>query len=129
MEIITYSKDIPVPKKIFFDRENSSGKDISEIENLEDLKSKIDNFSGLKVDAESIYAGRLDANNTEEKAFSISNRCEIGTISLDDPIQIIASAMHPPGHGINKILMGNKLCVLLVLAMRGRFVGQIAGTT
>ena len=82
------TKDIPVPKKIFLDRENSSGKDISEIENLEDLKSKIDNFSGLKVDAESIYAGRLDENNTEEKAFSISNRCEIGTVTLDDPIQI-----------------------------------------
>ena len=57
---------------IFFDRKNSSGKDISEIESLEDLKSKIDNFSGLKVDAESIYAGRIDANNTEEKAFSIT---------------------------------------------------------
>ena len=46
-------KDIPLPKNIFGKRLNSSGMDISEKHNLDDLSKKLKTFEGKKVHAQS----------------------------------------------------------------------------
>jgi len=54
-------KDIPLPCNIFSNRNNSRGIDISEMDNLETIRTKISNYKNKSIDAVSIY------NNRNEK--------------------------------------------------------------
>ena len=84
-------KEIPLPKHIFDNRKNSSGLDISEIENLNDLKTKLKSFDNKLIIAKSLYEGREKDNTHDEKIFSISSKKEIGSVIFDDSEKIIKS--------------------------------------
>ena len=81
-------KEIPLPNQIFINRQNSSGMDISESENLENLKSILIDFDDKLIDAKSIYEGREEDNKNVKKIFSISSKKEIGTVVFDNPKNI-----------------------------------------
>jgi len=81
-------KEIPLPNQIFINRQNSSGMDISESENLENLKNRLTDFDDKLIDAKSIYEGREEDNKNVEKIFSISSKKEIGTVVFDNPKNI-----------------------------------------
>ena len=81
-------KEIPLPNQIFINRQNSSGIDISESENLENLKNRLIDFDDKLIDAKSIYEGREEDNKNVEKIFSISSKKEIGTVVFDNPKNI-----------------------------------------
>ena len=84
-------KEIPLPKHIFDNRKNSSGLDISEIENLKELKTKLKSFDNKLIIAKSLYEGREKDNTHDEKIFSISSKKEIGSVIFDDSEKIIKS--------------------------------------
>ena len=84
-------KEIPLPKHIFDNRKNSSGLDISEIENLKELKTKLKSFDNKLIIAKSLYEGREKDNTHNEKIFSISSKKEIGSVIFDDSEKIIKS--------------------------------------
>ncbi len=84
-------KEIPIPKHIFDNRKNSSGLDISEIENLDELKTKLKSFDNKLIIAKSLYEGREKDNTHNEKIFSISSKKEIGSVIFDDSEKIIKS--------------------------------------
>ena len=81
-------KEIPLPNQIFINRQNSSGMDISESENLENLKNRLTDFDDKLIDAKSIYEGREENNKNIEKIFSISSKKQIGTVVFDNPKNI-----------------------------------------
>ncbi len=81
-------KEIPLPNQIFINRQNSSGMDISESENLENLKNRLTDFDDKLIDAKSIYEGREENNKNVEKIFSISSKKQIGTVVFDNPKNI-----------------------------------------
>ena len=81
-------KEIPLPNQIFINRQNSSGMDISESENLENLKNRLTDFDDKLIDAKSIYEGREEDNKNVEKIFSISSKKQIGTVVFDNPKNI-----------------------------------------
>ena len=81
-------KEIPLPNQIFINRQNSSGIDISESENLENLKNRLIDFDDKLIDAKSIYEGREEDNKNVEKIFSISSKKQIGTVVFDNPKNI-----------------------------------------
>ena len=81
-------KEIPLPNQIFINRQNSSGIDISESENLENLKNRLIDFDDKLIDAKSIYEGREENNKNIEKIFSISSKKQIGTVVFDNPKNI-----------------------------------------
>jgi len=81
-------KEIPLPKNIFGKRLNSSGMDISEKQNLDQLSKKLKSFEGKKVDAHSIYLNRDDSSSEGIKVSSIASDFSIGTITYDDPLEI-----------------------------------------
>ena len=81
-------KEIPLPKQIFTNRQNSSGIDISESDNLVTLKNRLMNFDDKLIIAKSIYEGRKEDNSHVKKIFSISSKKEIGTVFFDNPEKI-----------------------------------------
>ena len=62
--------------------------DITESENLENLKSRLIDFDNKLIDAKSIYEGREEDNKNVKKIFSISSKKEIGTVVFDNPKNI-----------------------------------------
>tara|TARA_A100001011_G_scaffold66231_1_gene67234 strand:- start:1121 stop:4156 length:3036 start_codon:yes stop_codon:yes gene_type:complete len=78
-------REIPLPKKIFTNRENSSGFDISEKRNIDLLKRELKLFENASITAESIYENRNKPKRTSEKLKSISSGLEIGKVIYDDP--------------------------------------------
>ena len=88
IRIKSEKKEIPLPNQIFINRQNSSGMDISESENLENLKNRLTDFDDKLIDAKSIYEGREENNKNIEKIFSISSKKEIGTVVFDNPKNI-----------------------------------------
>ena len=66
------TKDIPLPKEIFEKRKNSSGFDISENYNLQELEKDLNTFVSKKISAESIYVGRQNEKSVSQKVLSIS---------------------------------------------------------
>ena len=78
-------REIPLPKKIFTNRENSSGFDISEKRNIDLLKRELKLFENASITAESIYENRNKPKKTSEKLKSISSGLEIGKVIYDDP--------------------------------------------
>ena len=88
IRIKSEKKEIPLPNQIFINRQNSSGMDISESENLENLKNRLIDFDDKLIDAKSIYEGREEDNKNVEKIFSISSKKEIGTVVFDNPKNI-----------------------------------------
>ena len=81
-------REIPLPKKIFLNRDNSSGFDISEKQNIEFLKRELKLFDNNYITAESIYENRNKPKKTSEKLKSISSGLEIGEVVYDDPVEI-----------------------------------------
>ena len=81
-------REIPLPKKIFTNRENSSGFDISEKRNIDLLKRELKLFENASITAESIYENRNKPKKTSEKLKSISSGLEIGKVIYDDPHEI-----------------------------------------
>jgi RHH-type proline utilization regulon transcriptional repressor/proline dehydrogenase/delta 1-pyrroline-5-carboxylate dehydrogenase len=81
-------KEILLPKNIFGTRLNSSGIDLSEKHNLENLSVKLAKFKDKKINAESIYFGRNKSADRKFKTSSISSNIDMGTINFDDPKDI-----------------------------------------
>ena len=84
-------KDIPLPKNIFGKRLNSSGMDISEKQNLDDLSKKLKTFVGKKVHAKSLYMFRDKDDRKIVDVNSISSGVNIGSIQFDDIEKIQSS--------------------------------------
>ena len=78
-------REIPLPKKIFTNRENSSGFDISEKRNIDLLKRELKLFENASITAESIYENRNKPKKTSVKLKSISSGLEIGKVIYDEP--------------------------------------------
>ena len=81
-------KDIPLPKNIFKKRLNSSGMDISEKQNLDNLSQKLKIFEEKKVHAKSIYLGREKNDKNIINVDSISSGINIGTVQYDNTKKI-----------------------------------------
>jgi len=79
------SKEIPLPKKIFGTRLNSTGMDITEKENLDSIEIELKSFEGKLIHAHSIYEGRSETSLSTNKVNSICNGIELGSVTLDDP--------------------------------------------
>ena len=79
------SKEIPLPKKIFGTRLNSTGMDITEKENLDSIEIELKSFEGKLIHAHSIYEGRSKTSLSTNKVNSICNGIELGSVTLDDP--------------------------------------------
>ena len=79
------TKEIPLPKKIFGTRLNSTGMDITEKENLDSIEVELKSFEGKLIHAHSIYEGRSDASLSTNKVNSICNGIQLGSVTLDDP--------------------------------------------
>ena len=80
--------DIPLPKNIFTERKNSSGFDLSENSNLENLEKNISAHKNNKINAESIYVDRDEKEKVRQKVYSVANNEEIGTVTFDDPTNV-----------------------------------------
>ena len=78
-------KDIPLPCNIFSNRKNSKGIDISEMDNLDAIKTEISKFKNQSVDAVSIYHNRTDKGAKNHDVVSIADGTYIGTVVFDDP--------------------------------------------
>ena len=80
------SKEIPLPKKIFGTRLNSTGMDITEKENLDSIETELKSFEGKLIHAHSIYEERRSETSlSTNKVNSICNGIELGSVALDDP--------------------------------------------
>ena len=78
-------KDIPLPCNIFSNRKNSKGIDISEMNNLDAIKTEISKFKNQSVDAVSIYHNRTDKGAKNHDVVSIADGTYMGTVVFDDP--------------------------------------------
>ena len=78
-------KEIPLPKHIFDNRKNSSGLDISEIESLDGLKTKLKSFDNKSIIAKSLYEGREKDNTHNEKYFLFHLKKKSGQLFLTIP--------------------------------------------
>ena len=78
-------KDIPLPCNIFSNRKNSKGIDISEMDNLDAIKTEISKYKNQSIDAVSIYHNRTDKGAKNHDVISIADGTYIGTVVFDDP--------------------------------------------
>ena len=77
-------KDIPLPCNIFTNRKNSKGLDISEMDNLDTIKTKISKYKNQAVNAISIYQNRADDKSKKHDVFSLADGACIGSVFYDD---------------------------------------------
>ena len=84
-------KDIPLPCNIFSNRNNSRGIDISEMDNLETIKTEINKYKNKCIDAVSIYNNRNALGAKMNEVLSLSSGNKIGTVTFDDPEQLTKS--------------------------------------
>jgi RHH-type proline utilization regulon transcriptional repressor/proline dehydrogenase/delta 1-pyrroline-5-carboxylate dehydrogenase len=78
-------KDIPLPCNIFSNRNNSRGIDISEMDNLETIRTEISKYKNNSIDAVSIYNNRNADGAKKHDVLSLANGNKIGTVTFDDP--------------------------------------------
>jgi RHH-type proline utilization regulon transcriptional repressor/proline dehydrogenase/delta 1-pyrroline-5-carboxylate dehydrogenase len=78
-------KDIPLPCNIFSNRNNSRGIDISEMDNLETIRTEISKYRNKPIDAVSIYNNRNANGAKKHDVLSLANGNKIGTVTFDDP--------------------------------------------
>ena len=78
-------KDIPLPCNIFSNRNNSRGMDISEMDNLETVRTEISKYKNKSIDAVSIYDNRNADGAKKHDVLSLANGNKIGTVTFDDP--------------------------------------------
>ena len=78
-------KDIPLPCNIFSNRNNSRGIDISEMDNLETIRTEISKYRNRPIDAVSIYNNRNANGAKKHDVLSLGNGNKIGTVTFDDP--------------------------------------------
>ena len=78
-------KDIPLPCNIFSNRNNSRGIDISEMDNLETIRTEISKYKNKPIDAVSIYNNRNADGAKKHEVLSLANGNKIGTATFDDP--------------------------------------------
>jgi len=78
-------KDIPLPCNIFSNRNNSKGIDISEMDNLETIRTEISKYRNKPIDAVSIYNNRNANGAKKHDVLSLANGNKIGTVTFDDP--------------------------------------------
>ena len=78
-------KDIPLPCNIFSNRNNSRGIDISEMDNLETIRTEISKYRNRPIDAVSIYNNRNANGAKKHDVLSLANGNKIGTVTFDDP--------------------------------------------
>jgi RHH-type proline utilization regulon transcriptional repressor/proline dehydrogenase/delta 1-pyrroline-5-carboxylate dehydrogenase len=78
-------KDIPLPCNIFSNRNNSRGIDISEMDNLETIRTEISKYRNKPIDAVSIYNNRNTNGAKKHDVLSLANGNKIGTVTFDDP--------------------------------------------
>ena len=84
LKIESEKKDIPLPKDIFRNRKNSKGIDISEMENLELINKKINEYKNKSIHAVSIYGNRSEDKTSKHVVNSIADNSEIGSVAFDD---------------------------------------------
>ena len=77
-------KDIPLPCNIFTNRKNSKGLDISEMDNLDTIKTEISKFKNQSVNAISIYRNRADDESRKHDVFSLADGARIGSVCYDN---------------------------------------------
>jgi RHH-type proline utilization regulon transcriptional repressor/proline dehydrogenase/delta 1-pyrroline-5-carboxylate dehydrogenase len=78
-------KDILLPCNIFSNRNNSKGIDISEMDNLETIRTEISKYRNKPIDAVSIYNNRNANGAKKHDVLSLANGNKIGTVTFDDP--------------------------------------------
>jgi len=84
-------KDIPLPCNIFSNRNNSRGIDISEMDNLETIRTQISKYKNKSIDAVSIYNNRNEEGAKKHEVFSLASSNKIGTVTFDDPGRLAKS--------------------------------------
>ena len=83
--------NIKLPKNMFEDRKNSPGLDLTEQENIDELKSKLSKFDGSKIDAIS----SLNRPIIENEVRSLCDGHLIGSFKFDDPKHIRTETISP----------------------------------
>ena len=76
-----YLKQVPRPKSIFSDRENSIGFDFGDLMKIEELNKKIESFEGHKFYACSLLNGEEVIDSYEDKFSPNSAGKKIGEVS------------------------------------------------
>ena len=84
-------KDIPLPCNIFSNRNNSRGIDISEMDNLETIRTHISKYKDKSIDAVSVYNNRNEEGAKKHEVLSLSSGNKIGTVTFDDPSHLTKS--------------------------------------
>jgi RHH-type proline utilization regulon transcriptional repressor/proline dehydrogenase/delta 1-pyrroline-5-carboxylate dehydrogenase len=84
-------KDIPLPCNIFSNRNNSRGIDISEMDNLETIRTHISKYKNKSIDAVSVYNNRNEEGAKKHEVLSLASGNKIGTVAFDDPIHLTKS--------------------------------------
>jgi len=77
-------KDIPLPCNIFSNRNNSRGIDISEMDNLETIRTHISKYENKSIDAVSVYNNRNEEGAKKHEVLSLASGNKIGTVTFDD---------------------------------------------
>ena len=77
-------KDIPLPCNIFSNRNNSRGIDISEMDNLETIRTHISKYKDKSIDAVSVYNNRNEEGAKKHEVLSLASGNKIGTVTFDD---------------------------------------------
>ena len=88
LKIEEEKKDIPLPVEIFNNRSNSKGMDISEKENLEEIRNQISKYKGKQVDATSLYKNRNVADFKKNEITSIGDNSILGSATFDNPVLV-----------------------------------------
>ena len=84
-------KDIPLPCNIFSNRNNSRGIDISEMDNLETIRTHISKYKDKSIDAVSVYNNRNEEGAKKHEVLSLASGNKIGTVTFDDPSHLTKS--------------------------------------
>ena len=109
-------KDIPLPCNIFSNRNNSRGIDISEMDNLETIKTEINKYKNKCIDAVSIYNNRNALGAKMHEVLSLSSGNKIGTVTFDDPEQLTKSLENNNNFNWAKLTTKERAKILIAIS-------------
>ena len=109
-------KDIPLPCNIFSNRNNSRGMDISEMDNLETIRTEISKYRNKSIDAVSIYNNRNADGAKKHEVFSLANGNKIGTVAFDDPDHLTKSLETNNNFNWAKLSVNERAKILIAIS-------------
>ena len=109
-------KDIPLPCNIFSNRNNSRGIDISEMDNLETIRTHISKYKDKSIDAVSVYNNRNEEGAKKHEVLSLSSGNKIGTVTFDDPSHLTKSLETNNNFNWAKLSVNERAKILIAIS-------------